>query len=54
MKFIYDEHWEGYEMAFKAGTISKLPKWLNVVWEVTTGKLKDESDEVKAEVKKFQ
>ena len=53
MKSTYDERWKGYEMAFEAGTISELPKWLNVVWEVTTEKLEGESDEVKAEVKRF-
>lgn len=54
MKSIYDERWKGYEMAFEAGTISELPKQLNVVREVTTEKLEGESDEVKAEVEKFR
>jgi hypothetical protein len=54
VKSTYDERWKGYEMAFEAGTISELPKRLNVVREVTTEKLEGESDEVKAEVERFQ
>jgi len=54
VKSTFHERLKGYEMELEAGTISKMPKRLSVLREVTIEKLESESDEVKAEVERYR
>lgn len=54
VKPTFHERLKDYQMEFEAGTISKMPKRLAVLQKVTIEKLEGESEEVKAEVERYQ
>jgi ribosomal protein L13E len=54
VKSTFHEHLKVHRMEFEAGTISEVPKQLAVLRKVTTEILEGESDEVKAEVERYQ
>ena len=53
VKPTFHECLKDYQIKFEAGTISKMPKQLAVLWKVTIEKLEGESEEVKAEVERY-